>query len=159
MEEVAREWQALKEELGVECAVMDKIVASSEWSSPNGKKDKRRSRFYNICNTYMYGDNSSSSSSNSSSVTIRMAGQALMVVGVSVLAMLMMSPYMVLHYSVPGGVTYYDLAVWHSFNSMQAAGEGFLPDGTAAVWNFLGGLYCPSDIPAGFLRIPAQSQD
>ena len=44
-EEAAREWQALKEELGVQCAVIDKIVASSERSSPNGKKDKRRSRF------------------------------------------------------------------------------------------------------------------
>ena len=106
-EEAAREWQALKEELGVQCAVIDKIVASSERSSPNGKKDKRRSRFYNIYNTYVYGDKSSSSST-SSSVTIGMAGQALMVVGVSALAMLVMSPDMVRHYSVPGGVTYYD---------------------------------------------------
>ena len=139
LEEAAREWQALKEELGVQCAVIDKIVASSERSSPNGKKDKRRSRFYTIYNTYVYGDKSPSSSS-SSSVTIGMAGQALMVVGVSALAMLVMSPYMVPHYSVPGGATYYDRTAWHSFNSMQAAGEGFSPDGTAAAWNFLGRL-------------------
>ena len=133
-EEATREWQALKEELGVQCAVIDKIVASSERSSPNGKKDKRRSRFYNIYNTYVYGDKSSSSSStSSSSVTIGMAGQALMVVGVSALAMLVMSPYMVPHYSVPGGATYYDRTAWHSFNSMQAVREGFSPDGTAAV--------------------------
>jgi hypothetical protein len=144
-EEVAREWKALKEELGVECAVIDKIVASSERSSPppNGNGKKRRSRFYNIYNTYVYGANksspsSSSSSSSSSSGTIGMAGQALMVVGVSALAMLVMSPYVVPHYSVPGGATYYDRTAWHSFNSMQAAGEGFSPDGTAAVWNFLG---------------------
>ena len=138
-EEAAREWQALKEELGVQCAVIDKIVASSERSSSNGKKDKRRSRFYNIYNTYVYGDKSCSTSS-SSYVTIGMAGQALMVVGVSALAMLVMSPYMVPHCSVPGGATYYDRTAWHSFNSMQAAGEGFSPDGTAAVWNFLGRL-------------------
>lgn len=136
-EEVAREWKALKEELGVECAVIDKIVASSERSG-NGKKDRRRSRFYNIYNTYVYGGDKSSPSSSSPSVTIGMAGQALMVVGVSALAMLVMSPYMVPHYSVPGGATYYDRTAWHSFNSMQAAGEGFSPDGTAAVWNFLG---------------------
>ncbi|KIJ94208.1 hypothetical protein K443DRAFT_365473 [Laccaria amethystina LaAM-08-1] len=143
-EEVAREWKALKEELGVECAVIDKIVASSERSAPpNGNGKKRRSRFYNIYNTYVYGANksspsSSSSSSSSSSGTIGMAGQALMLVGVSALAMLVMSPYVVPHYSVPGGATYYDRTAWHSFNSMQAAGEGFSPDGTAAVWNFLG---------------------
>jgi hypothetical protein len=139
-EEVAREWKALKEELGVECAVIDKIVASSERSAPpngNGNGKKRRSRFYNIYNTYVYGANKSSSSSTSSG-TIGMAGQALMVVGVSALAMLVMSPYVVPHYSVPGGATYYDRTAWHSFNSMQAAGEGFSPDGTAAVWNFLG---------------------
>jgi hypothetical protein len=27
---------------------------------------------------------------------------------------------------------------WNTFNSMHATGEGFAPDGTAAVWNFLG---------------------
>ena len=56
-----------------------------------------------------------------------------MVVGVAALAMLVMSPYMVPHYSVPGGATYYDRTAWDSFNSMQAAREGFSPDGTAAV--------------------------
>ncbi|EDR05936.1 uncharacterized protein LACBIDRAFT_329462 [Laccaria bicolor S238N-H82] len=138
-EEAAREWQALKEELGVQCAVIDKIVASSERASSSRKDQKRRSKFYNIYNTYVYGGGDKSSSSNSyNSVTIGMAGQALMVVGVSALAMLVMSPYMVPHYSVPGGATYYDRTAWHSFNSMQAAGEGFSPDGTAAVWNFLG---------------------
>ena len=139
-EEAVEEWKTLKQELGVECTVIDKIIAASTSSGPStspsrgkdGKAPVRRSgRFYNIYNTYVYGDKGSQGSSG-------LAGQAMMFVGASALVILAVTPYMMPHYSVPGGATYYDRAAWNSFNTMQAAGEGFSPDGTAAVWNFLG---------------------
>ncbi|RXW20634.1 hypothetical protein EST38_g5243 [Candolleomyces aberdarensis] len=146
-EEAVEEWKALKEELGVGCVVIDKLVEASEKtpqsrkgkasassSSPNpGAPGSKRNRFYNIYNTYVYGDK------NSSSVLGSVVGQAMMVVGASALVMLAIGPYVAPpHYSIPGGVTYYDRAAWSSFNGLQAAGEGFSTDGTAAVWDFLG---------------------
>ncbi|KDR75972.1 hypothetical protein GALMADRAFT_225716 [Galerina marginata CBS 339.88] len=135
-EEAVEEWKALKQELGVECMVIDKIVASSEKTggssrSPKDAKPRRGGRFYNIYNTYVYGD-------KSTSFTSGLAGQAMMFMGASALVILAVTPYMVPQNSIPGGVTYYDRAAWNSFNSMPGAGEGFSPDGTAAVWNFLG---------------------
>ncbi|KAF5374495.1 hypothetical protein D9615_009115 [Tricholomella constricta] len=133
--EAIEEWKALKEELGVECMVIDKIVESSERAprSPKDGKPRRGGRFYNIYNTYVYGDKNAPASSSTG-----VAGQVVMWIGASALVLLAVSPYMVPHYSVQGGPTYYDRTAWSSFNTMQAAGEGFSPDGTAAVWNFLG---------------------
>ncbi|KAF8072232.1 hypothetical protein FPV67DRAFT_1560862 [Lyophyllum atratum] len=132
--EAIEEWKALKEELGVECMVIDKIVESSERTprSPKDAKVRRGGRFYNIYNTYVYGDKNSASSSSA------VAGQVVMWIGASALVLLAVSPYMVPHYSVQGGPTYYDRTAWSSFNTMQATGEGFSPEGSAAVWNFLG---------------------
>ncbi|TFK36663.1 hypothetical protein BDQ12DRAFT_706206 [Crucibulum laeve] len=133
-EEAAEEWKALKEELGVECMVIDKIIEESRKaagpsrSPKDGKPPRKSSRFYNIYNTYIIGDKGPST----------LIPQTLAVAGVSALVMLALAPYMAPQYNIPGGPTYYDRAAWNSFNTMQAAGEGFSPDGTAAVWNFLG---------------------
>ena len=134
-QEAVEEWKALKEELGVDCMVIDKIVATSDKTSHSrpSKDGTRRGRFYNIYNTYVYGDGKSAPSFPSGVAT-----QAMVWMGASTLVFLAISPYVVPHYSVPGGPTYYDRTAWNSFNTMQAAGEGFSPDGTAAVWNFLG---------------------
>ncbi|KAG6840390.1 hypothetical protein C0991_007020 [Blastosporella zonata] len=131
--EAIEEWKTLKEELGVDCLVIDKIIESSQRASPKSPKDgkRRTSRFYNIYNTYVYGDKNPSSATS-------MATQAVLWIGASALVLLAASPYMVPQYAVPGGPTYYDRAAWSSFNSMRATGEGFSPDSTAAVWNFLG---------------------
>ena len=168
-EEAVEEWNALKQELGVGCLVIDKIVsasaeraASSSSSSIGGSsatassvvkegKARRGGRFYNIYNTYVYGGDktpaaaaaSASASLSTAPLTSGLAGQALMFVGASALVILAVTPYMVPHYSaIPGGPTYYDRAAWNSFNSMHATGGGegfgFAPDGTAAVWSFLG---------------------
>ncbi|KAF8972146.1 hypothetical protein BDZ97DRAFT_1783396 [Flammula alnicola] len=136
-EEAVEEWKALKHELGVECTVIDKIMETSERAGsssrlPKDGKPRRGGRFYNIYNTYVYGDKSASSLASG------LAGQAMMFVGASALVILAVTPYMAPQYSIPGGPTYYDRAAWNSFNSMHATGEGFAPDGTAAVWNFLG---------------------
>ncbi|KAH7929218.1 hypothetical protein BV22DRAFT_1125979 [Leucogyrophana mollusca] len=50
-EDTVEEWRALKDELGVECAIIDKLVETS--SAKAGRS--RRNRFYNIYNTYVYG--------------------------------------------------------------------------------------------------------
>jgi hypothetical protein len=63
-EEVVEDWKALKQEIGVECMVIDKIVASSDKTTttastsrlPKEQKARHSVRFYNIYNTYVYGD-------------------------------------------------------------------------------------------------------
>lgn len=159
-EDTLEEWKTLKQELGVECGVIDKIVAASTVNVPpaplpsgkarEGKSPLRRSgRFYNIYNTYVYGAGDGTHKGFNSWSFTGLTSQALMFVGASTLVLIAISPYMAPQsvVSIPGGATYYDRAAWHSFNSIQAAGEGFAggwtgsggaQDGTAAVWNFLG---------------------
>ena len=137
-------WRALKEELGIDCMVIDKVISTSERSgAPRAvggsatvadgtpSTPSTKSRFYNIYNTYVYGTRKDGSS-------LSFPTQFALGVGATALVFLAVSPYMVPHYSIPGGPTYYDRTAWTSFNTMQAAGEGFSADGTAAVWNFLG---------------------
>ncbi|KII89877.1 hypothetical protein PLICRDRAFT_138217 [Plicaturopsis crispa FD-325 SS-3] len=135
-QEAREEWKALKAELGVDCSVIDKIIAASELAdrSPKDGKHSRRGRFYNIYNTYIYGGKEGGGSSFPSGP----ATQLLLCVGASAAVFLAMTPLVMPHYSVPGSPTYYDRAAWNSFNSMSAGGEGFSPDSTAAVWNLLG---------------------
>lgn len=69
-EEVVEDWKSLKQEKGVECMVIDKIVANSDRTTttastsrlPKEQKARRSGRFYNIYNTYVYGDSSKPSS-------------------------------------------------------------------------------------------------
>ncbi|KAI0671802.1 hypothetical protein C8Q78DRAFT_1189665 [Trametes maxima] len=138
-EDAVEDWKALKEELGVECAAIDRLVEeSSHTGQPRSPRDgkaparPRKSRFYNIYNTYVYGDPDGGS--------VMKGGQLLICVGASALVAFLMGQAMAPQYSIPGGATYYDRAAWSSFNSMQASGEGFSGDSTAAVWGILGRL-------------------
>ena len=160
-QETVDEWKALQEELGVGCAVIDKIIENSVRVPPRLRaKEKGRSasgRFYNIYNKFYIGDKAATTNGTGGGGLNRQ--NLPMWVGASALVLLAMSPYMLVlfspaaHYSVPGGPTYYDRTAWASFNGMQAAGEGFGygvggaygggyaaggADGTAAVWDFLG---------------------
>ncbi|KAG6898670.1 hypothetical protein C0993_005247 [Termitomyces sp. T159_Od127] len=146
--EAVEEWRALKEELGVECLVIDKLIEQSQAARATSSKARnnrqrrstRASRFYNIYNTYVYGSNKSPSSSSSSLPFPSTSASIAIWIGASALVLLAATPYLVPQYgvAVPGGPTYYDRAAWSSFNSMQAAGEGFSPDaygaGGASVW-------------------------
>ncbi|KAF8910537.1 hypothetical protein CPB84DRAFT_1763906 [Gymnopilus junonius] len=139
-EETAEEWKALKHELGVECTVIDKIVEGSErvQRPRDPTKPRRSGRFYNIYNTYIYGNHKGPSSSSATFPT-DLLRQGIVFAGASALVILAITPYISPPTAtIPGGLTYYDRAAWNSFNSMPRAGEGFVPDGTAAVWNFLG---------------------
>lgn len=134
--ETLADWKAIKEELGVECGVIDKIIAKSGERPPpkDDKGKRRRGRFYNIYNTYVYGAGGEGGIPASGIVA-----HTAIVVGASALVFLALGPYLGGHPTAPGSATYYDRAAWSSFNTIQAAGEGFMPpDGTATVWNFLG---------------------
>ncbi|KAJ3483586.1 hypothetical protein NLI96_g6211 [Meripilus lineatus] len=141
-EEVIEDWKALKEELGVECVAIDKLIEESGISpkprAATATAKHRRSRFYNIYNTYVYGDRSSSSSTASH----HSFGQLLFAVGASAAVAFLVGHAMAPPYAVPGGATYYDRAAWESFNSVRMGGEGFAGDGGAAagaaLWGFIG---------------------
>ncbi|KAI6154610.1 hypothetical protein BKA82DRAFT_16683 [Pisolithus tinctorius] len=140
-EDAVEEWRALKEDLGVECSVIDKII---EASTKTGGGSRSRNRFYNIYNTYVYGANGSKvtgpspPSSGGDSSPLSFLGTAkhfLLYLSASALVYLIMGPYVAPQYGPIGGATYYDRAAWSSFNSMQAPGEGFGYDGTRGVWS------------------------
>ncbi|KAJ7196768.1 hypothetical protein GGX14DRAFT_504610 [Mycena pura] len=140
------DWRALKEELGVSCLVVDKVLENSPRTGlprvPTDVEGPRRrgGRFYNIYNTYVYGMGPKAHAQSNANPLPAIPAPILWVGG-TVLVFLMLGPsVMIPYYSVPGGATYYDRAVWSSFNSVRYAGEGFASDnsGTEAVWNFIG---------------------
>ncbi|KAI0313862.1 hypothetical protein OF83DRAFT_1064773 [Amylostereum chailletii] len=135
-EENAEDWRMLKEEVGVGCLVIDKVIerGTSVSRKDGGPGARRRGRFYNIYNTYVYGGGGEGAPNGFP------ASQLIMAMAASAVVFVAMSPFLTQPYAVPGGPTYYDRAAWSSFNTMHAAGEGFSNDGTAAVWNFLGRL-------------------
>jgi hypothetical protein len=145
-EDALEEWRALKAELGVECAVIDKVLqdipksgrprpstssALSSSTSSSSSSSSRRGRFYNIYNTYVYGGEA-----GGPGVLTNM----ILCAGASAAAFVLMAHLGNPRYHVPGGPTYYDRVAWTSFNSMQVSGEGFAADGTNAFWDVVGRL-------------------
>lgn len=131
-EDAIEDWKSLKEELGIECSAIERIVESSQRTGlPRSPKVPRRNRFYNIYNTYVYGDKAGGSSGPFN-------GQFLFCLGASAAVAFLVGSTMSPQYSIPGGATYYDRAAWSSFNSIQAVGEGFPGDGSTAFWGILG---------------------
>ncbi len=132
-EDAIADWKALKEELGVECTAIDRIVDESARTglTRDGKAPHPRSRFYNIYNTYVYGGRGYALLSTS---------QIMFVVGATAATAFLLGQAMTPHHSPLGGATYYDRAAWASFNSIHAVGEGF-PGGDStrgAFWSVLG---------------------
>ncbi|GJE89826.1 hypothetical protein PsYK624_059350 [Phanerochaete sordida] len=141
-EDAVEDWKALKDELGVGCGAIDRLVAASAHTrAPRTPKTPRRGRFYNIYNTYVYGDKPDAGAPPAASAPL-LSAQTLFCVGASaavafvVGTMLAQQP----HAGVPGGATYYDRAAWSSFNALQAGGEGFPGVGEAGALPFLGFL-------------------
>ncbi|KAI0260455.1 hypothetical protein BC834DRAFT_546297 [Gloeopeniophorella convolvens] len=132
--EALEDWRAVKAEVGIGCRVIDQAL---EDATADGVSSRRRksSRFYNIYNTYVYGDNGSGKMPGGGFVS-----HALLCASASAIVVFAMSPFLAHQYAVPGGPTYYDRAAWSSFNTMHPAGEGFPGDGTTAVWNFISRL-------------------
>ena len=160
------DWEKVKKEFGVSCAVIDKMVENSEVAGEDkteegegsGKKARKSGRLYNIYNTYVYGSSSSSPASSHPPNSHSVLTSSMLFISASALVLLAVTPYVLPHYAshvsgggVPGGATYYDRAAWQSFNSMAGgAGEGFVMGfggrggggamdyGTKAVWSVLG---------------------
>lgn len=145
-EDALEEWRALKAELGVECAVIDKLLqdmpksgrprpstssALSSSASSSSSSSPRKGRFYNIYNTYIYGGET-----GGPGVLTNM----VLCAGASAIAFVVMAHLVNPQYHIPGGPTYYDRAAWTSFNAMQVSGEGFGSDGTNAFWELVGRL-------------------
>ena len=131
-EEVIEQWKVLQDELGIGCMVVDKVIATSEKRRP-AKDGKRHSKFYNIYNTYVYGQGKDGPSSIPWS-------QLAMCCGVTCITLVTLSPFLIpQQYFVPGSPTYHDRSAWTAFNTMGPGGDGFTTDGGASLWNFLGG--------------------
>ena len=128
-EDAIADWKALKEELGVECGAIDRIVENSARTGLTRDGKVPRSRFYNIYNTYVYGGKGYALLSTS---------QIMFVVGATAATAFLLGQAMTPNPSPLGGPTYYDRAAWSSFNSIQAVGEGFPGDGSTAFWSILG---------------------
>ncbi|KAG1729832.1 uncharacterized protein EDB91DRAFT_801445 [Suillus paluster] len=136
-EDAVEEWKALKEELGVECEMIDELIACSSTKH----QPRRQNRFYKIYNTYVIGKGGNEGGEEGDAWLAGAARQALISAGAMALVFLCMTsrlPAIGAQYSPVGGPTVYDRAAWSSFNSMQGPGEGFGYDGTAAVWNIMG---------------------
>ncbi|KAH8100862.1 hypothetical protein BXZ70DRAFT_133219 [Cristinia sonorae] len=141
-EDAVEDWKALKEELGVECTAIERLVEESARTglprpSKDGRPRPRRGRFYNVYNTYVYGKDG-----EGSLISALSAGQFMFCMGASAAVAFLVGHAMAPQYAIPGGATYYDRAAWSSFNSMQAAGEGFTGETVAggALFGFLGRL-------------------
>jgi hypothetical protein len=146
-EDALEEWRTLKAELGVGCAVIDKVLQDTQKSgrprpssssstlssstSSGSSSSSRKGRFYNIYNTYVYGRET-----RGPGVLTHM----MLCAGASAVAFVLVARFSSPQYHIPGGPTYYDRAAWTSFNAMQASGEGFGADGTSAFWDLVGRL-------------------
>ncbi len=167
--DAVEEWMALKGELGFDCAAIDKVLEMSLKRGPRSARDEadgddllsspgagpgpssrryaRKNRFYNIYNTFVYGDRSRArkeEEDNDNDDSRRSTFQPGMlqtcaVAGLFALAVsAFTAPYMQAQYYVPGGPTYYDRIAWAEFNRLNPVGEGFVMDGAASFWDFIG---------------------
>lgn len=163
--DAVEEWTALKEELGFDCAAIDKVLEMSLKTGPRSARDEaddllsspgagpsshryaRKNRFYNIYNTFVYGDRDrdrprkEDDDDDTRRATAFQPGmlQTCAVAGLFALAVsAFTAPYMQAQYYVPGGPTYYDRMAWAEFNRLNPVGEGFVMDGAASIWDFIG---------------------
>jgi hypothetical protein len=132
--EVLEEWRALKAEVGFGCGIFDRALENAVTIASTSPR-RKSNRFYNIYNTYVYGDNVKGKVAWGG-----LASHALLCVGASAVVFFAMSPFLAHQYVEPGGPTYYDRTAWSSFNTMHPASVGFSNEGNVAVWNFLGRL-------------------
>jgi hypothetical protein len=122
------EWKALKEELGVDCTVIDKLLESvptaKDGDKPTASTSRRRlsGKITNIYNTYIYP--SHGLAPWASHVIAGLGGAAV----VALIASSMANDN---SFNVPGGVSYQDRVAWSSYNTLHAARESF--DGPGAV--------------------------
>jgi len=158
-QDTVEDWAALKREMGVECAVIDKII---EQSTKHGRLSRRdyarryveggKRKFYNIYNTYVLGGDTNGSTGRPGGAGGRSAdsmGNVVYAVGFAALGACSAVALMSLgngavtdRLVAPGSPIYADRALWTSANAMVGAvGEGFgggaPPTSVTAVWHVL----------------------
>lgn len=118
------EWKALKEELGVDCVVIDKLLEDAETRDKSASSSRRRlsGKITNIYNTYILP-----SSGLPPWASHAMAGLG----GAAVVAFIASAMTPESTFNVPGGAMYEDRMAWSSYNAIDAGGEGF--DGPWAI--------------------------
>ena len=158
-QDTVEDWVALKRELGVECAVIDKII---EQSTKHGRLSRRdyarryveggKRKFYNIYNTYVLGGDTSGSAGRPGGAggrSLDSMGNVIYSVGFAALGAC--SAVVLMHLGngamteplvAPGSPIYADRALWTSANAMVGVvGEGFgggsPPASVTAVWHVL----------------------
>jgi hypothetical protein len=158
-QDTVEDWAALKREMGVECAVIDKII---EQSTKHGRLTRRdyarryveggKRKFYNIYNTYVLGGDTSGSagrpggaggwSTDSMGNVAYAVGFAALGACSAVALMHLGNGAMTDRLVAPGSPIYADRALWTSANAMVGVvGEGFgggaPPTSVTAVWHVL----------------------
>jgi hypothetical protein len=160
-QDTVEDWAALKRELGVECAVIDKIIEQSTKHDRLSRRDYARRyveggkrKFYNIYNTYVLGGDTSGSAGRPGGAGGRSAdSMGNILYGVGFAALGACSAVVFMHLGngamterliAPGSPIYADKALWTSANAMVGVvGEGFGGGGGAppapmtAVWYVL----------------------
>ena len=133
-EDTVEEWRALKEDLGVECSVIDKIIEASARTGP--RPQSRRNHFSNTYNTWSSDPGGADAEGRGGflAFSLNNAKYVILWMGAWACVYLAMSPYNSAQYTPMGDPTYYDHVSWASFNSMQAPGEGFSYDTTSVLW-------------------------
>ena len=133
-EDTVEEWRALKEDLGVECSVIDKIIEASARTRP--RPQSRQNRFSNTYNMWSSGPGVTGAEGRGGflAFSLNNAKYVLLCMGAWACVYLAMNPYNSAQYTPMGDPTYYDRVSWSSFNSMQAPGEGFSYDTTSVLW-------------------------
>lgn len=153
-EDAIEEWNALKQEMGFECLAIEKVIEmslktgrprSSDASTSTDASTSRRSKFYNIYNTFVADkasrdlqterDRSLGAGLTSAAMVV---GACVLVAGLIVSTPGIQSQYDAYSYSVPSGPGYYDRAAWAEFNRLYPVGEGLVASGAASVWDVVG---------------------
>ncbi|KAI5886088.1 uncharacterized protein SCHCODRAFT_02112215 [Schizophyllum commune H4-8] len=144
--EALEEWRNLKEETGVDCLVIERLLesaagssSSSAASTSDASAPRRRSRFYNIYNTYIYPESTPGGLNRPQFSWIHLSVGVLSTAIVFYLSSAAQAPQ---YQMIPGGPTVYDREAWNAFNRLAGGSEGMLTnvgagDGTEAVWSFL----------------------
>jgi len=138
------EWENVKKETGIKCKVLDAVLQASQINPP-GKVERTRSRngrFYNIYNTYIYGD------STLSTATLL----PFLVIGSAAIGLLVVQPFLPIAYMTPGMPTYMDRVAWTAANRLTPGGIGFDENSASTTTEFIRVLLGGAQVVAGRLR-------
>ena len=126
--EALEEWRNLKEETGVDCLVIERLLesaagssSSSAASTSDASAPRRRSRFYNIYNTYIYPESTPGGLNRPQFSWVHLSVGVLSTAIVFYLSSAAQAPQ---YQMIPGGPTVYDREAWNAFNRLAGGSEG-----------------------------------